>query len=170
MDLDAVNRLDQPAFVAALGAVFEHSPWVAELAWRARPYASVAALHGAMVNAVRAASFAQQVALLRAHPELAGSEAVAGAMTADSSGEQGRLGFTSLSHAEFESMGELNRRYRKKFGFPCIIALKLHANRGTVTAEFTRRLANDADAEVRNALEQIGHITRARLDKLVNGG
>ena len=103
MDLDAVNRLDQPAFVAALGAVFEHSPWVAELAWRARPYMSVAALHGAMVNAVRAASFAQQVALLRAHPELAGSEAAAGAMTADSSGEQGRLGFTSLSHAEFES-------------------------------------------------------------------
>ena len=170
MDLDTINRLDQRAFVAAFGAVFEHSPWVAESAWRERPYASVAALHGAMVNAVRAAPSAQQLALLRAHPELAGSEAVAGALTVDSTGEQGRLGFTALSHAEFESMGELNRRYREKFGFPCIIALKLHTNRGTVTADFTRRLANDVDTEMKNALEQIGHITRARLDKLVNGG
>ena len=170
MDLGTVNRLDQAAFAAALGAVFERSPWVAERAWKQRPFANAQSLHEAMLGCVCEATREEQLALIRAHPELAGREAVAGVLTPDSSGEQGRLGFTSLSHAEFERMGDLNRRYREKFGFPCIIALKLHADRDTVIAEFEGRLANDADTEVRNALEQIGHIAQGRLDKLVNGG
>lgn len=170
MELSAVNRMDVASFIDALGGVFEHSPWVAERAWHARPYASVAALHDAMINVVASAVPAQQLALLRAHPELAGREAVAGEMTADSTGEQGRLGFTALTRAEFEQMGELNRCYREKFGFPCIIALKLHTKRDTVIAEFARRLENDTDTEMKDALAQIGHITRGRLDKLVTAG
>lgn len=157
---------DKQAFVARFGAVFEHSPWVAERAWERRPFPSLDALHAAMMQAVSQAQEQEQLALVRAHPELAGREAKAGALTADSSGEQGRLGFTSLAKDEFVKMREINRRYREKFGFPCIVALRLHATRASVVAEMERRLGNNAESELDNALEQIGHITRGRLDRL----
>jgi 2-oxo-4-hydroxy-4-carboxy-5-ureidoimidazoline decarboxylase len=144
--------------------VFEHSPWVAERAWRERPFASADELHRAMMRAVEAASRAEKLALVRAHPEIAGGES----LTADSSSEQGRLGFNKLSREELERMRSLNRRYREKFAFPCIVALRLHAERGSVMAEMERRLANDGETELRNALEQIGHITRGRLERILN--
>jgi OHCU decarboxylase len=168
--LATLNAADRPAFRAALGAVFEHSPWVAERAWERRPFASLDALHGAMLEAVRRAGREEQLALVRAHPELAGREVSAGTLTVDSSSEQGRLGLTALSGPEFEKMAELNRRYREKFGFPCIVALRLHPDRASVMAEMERRTALDRDAELANALEQIGHIARGRLEKLVQGG
>jgi OHCU decarboxylase len=158
---------DRQAFVARFGGVFEHSPWVAERAWPKRPFASADALHSEMMRAVEAATRDERLALLRAHPELAGREAKAGTLTADSSGEQGRLGFTSLSRDEFLRMQDLNRRYREKFGFPCIVALRLHATRWSVMAEMERRLGNNAETELAAALEQIGHITRGRLAKLI---
>jgi len=142
--------------------VFEHSPWVAERAWRKQPFASVDALHGEMMAVVRAASRQEQVALIRAHPELAGGMN----LTADSSSEQGRLGFRNLSQAEFEKMADLNRRYREKFGFPCIVALRLHDSRASVMTEMERRLKNEQETEIESALAQIGHITRGRLEKL----
>jgi OHCU decarboxylase len=142
--------------------VFEHSPWVAERAWRKQPFASVGALHGEMMAVVRGASREEQLALIRAHPELAGGMN----LTADSSSEQGRLGFKTLSKNEFEKMATLNRRYREKFGFPCIVALRLHASRESVMQEMERRSRNEMEAEIENALEQIGHITRGRLEKL----
>jgi len=160
------NGLDRDAFVARFGGVFEHSPWVAERAWLRRPFVSLDALHAAMIAAVREAPREEQLALVRAHPELAGREATEGALTADSSSEQGRLGFTRLSRDEFETMARLNRAYREKFGFPCIVALRLHASRGSVMQEMERRIGNDADTELANALEQIGHITRGRLERL----
>jgi chitin deacetylase len=161
---------DKQAFLARFGAVFEHSPWVAERAWESRPFASADALHQEMMRAVSKASAAERLALVRAHPELAGREAKQGALTADSSSEQGRLGFTVLSAEEFRRIGEINRRYREKFGFPCIVALRLHANRAAVMAEMERRLGNNAETELANALEQIGHITRGRLAKLCGEG
>jgi OHCU decarboxylase len=142
--------------------VFEHSPWVAERAWRKHPFPSVEALHGEMMAVVRAASREEQLALVRAHPELAGGMD----LTADSSSEQGRLGFTRLSREEFLKMQDLNRGYRQKFGFPCIVALRLHAARDSVMEEMQQRMRNDQETEIRNALEQIGHITRGRLEKL----
>jgi len=160
------NGLDRDAFVARFGGVFEHSPWVAERAWLRRPFVSLDALHAAMMAAVREAPREEQLALVRAHPELAGREATQGALTADSSSEQGRLGFTRLSRDEFERMARLNRAYREKFGFPCIVALRLHASRGSVMQEMERRIGNDADTELKNALEQIGHIARGRLERL----
>lgn len=165
--LAEVNALDQARFTSLLGAVFEHSPWVAEAAWRARPFSTVDALHAAMVGAVREAGRERQLALIRAHPELSGREAAQGSLTADSTSEQGRLGLLSLTKAEFDRMGELNRRYREKFGFPCIVALRLHATRESVMQEMAHRAANDAGAELDNALGQIAHITRGRLDRLV---
>ena len=170
MTLAELNRLTRPQFEAALGAIFEHSPWVASDAYAARPFSSIESLHAAMTHAVLQASPERQLALIRAHPELAGAEAKEGTLTAHSSGEQARLGLTALSKTEFARITELNRRYREKFGFPCIIALRLHATRESVLAEMERRLANDRDTEMRNALAQIGHIARGRLAKLLGEG
>jgi chitin deacetylase len=161
---------DRQAFVARFGGVFEHSPWVAERSWEGRPFASLRSLHEEMMRVVSKASAAERLALVRSHPELAGREAKEGELTADSSGEQGRLGFTSLGREEFLRVQEINRRYREKFGFPCIVALRLHATRASVLAEMERRLGNNAAGELAAALEQIGHITRGRLTQLLGEG
>lgn len=118
-----------------------------------------------MVSAVDAASREQKLSLIRAHPELAGGEA----LTVASTSEQARLGFNRLSKNELEQMNDLNRRYRDKFGFPCIVALKLHRDRHSVMAEMARRSNNPQEDEIRNALEQIGHIARGRLEKMLHG-
>lgn len=164
--MEHLNRLDLPAWLQRFGAVFEHSPWVAEGAWRKRPFVSVEALHVAMMGEVLAAPRERRLALVRAHPELACGEA----LTVESTSEQGRLGFNRLSKEELAAMDGLNRRYREKFGFPCIVALRLHANRASVMREMERRLGNNAQTELANALEQIGHITRGRLDQLLGAG
>jgi len=161
--LEEVNSLGKREFVARLGGVFEHSPWIAERAWHKRPFRSLEDLHRAMLDAV--ASKEEKLNLVRAHPELACGEA----LTVDSKSEQGRLGFNALSRKELEEMNRLNRSYREKFGFPCIVALRLHADRASVMAEMKRRLANDAPTELSNALGQIGHIARGRLEKILNG-
>lgn len=153
--------------LADIKGVFEHSPWVAERAWVRGPFSSVEALHRTMLQVVREATTAEQLALVRAHPELAGTEAKEGTLSSESSGEQGRLGFTRLSRDEVLQMAEINRRYREKFGFPCIVALRLHVMRESVVAEMERRLENEAAAELKTALEQIGHIARGRLGRIL---
>lgn len=165
--MDRINRMDRLAFLDTFGAVYEHSPWVAERALARRPFANRAALVAAMQTVVAEAPRETQLALIRAHPELAGREAAAGRLTAHSSGEQARLGLDALSRTEFRRMTELNRRYRDRHGFPCIIALARHATRESVFAEFERRLGNATEAEIALALDQIGHIARGRLEKLV---
>ena len=167
MTLQDLNHLQRATFVSALGGIFEHSPWVAERAYEQRPFASTEELGSKMVAAMLAAPLEARLALIRAHPELAGSEAAAGTLTADSTSEQARLGFNALSRDEFGRMARINQNYREKFGFPCIVALKLHASRDTVMAEMESRLANGREAEIAAALAQIAHITRARLLKLV---
>jgi 2-oxo-4-hydroxy-4-carboxy-5-ureidoimidazoline decarboxylase len=161
--LEEVNALGKDEFVARLGPVFEHSPWIAERAWHKRPFRSIDELHRAMLAAI--ASKDEKLQLARAHPELAGGQA----LTLASTSEQARLGFNALSREELDEMNRLNRSYRDKFGFPCIVALRLHAERHSVMAEIKRRLSNDAGTELANALEQIGHITRGRLERIVNG-
>jgi 2-oxo-4-hydroxy-4-carboxy-5-ureidoimidazoline decarboxylase len=167
MTLQDLNHFQSATFVSALGGIFEHSPWVAEQAYEQRPFASTEELHSKMLAAVHAAPLEARLALIRAHPELAGSEAAAGTLTADSTSEQARLGFNALSRGEFGRMARINRGYREKFGFPCIVALKRHGTRDTVMAEMESRLANDREAEIAAALEQIAHIAYARLAKLV---
>lgn len=122
-----------------------------------------------MMAEVRQATPAEKLALVRAHPELAGREAVDGTLTEHSSGEQERLGFTRLTREEVEGMKRLNEAYREKFGFPCIVALALHDSRQGVMAEMRQRFGNPASTEMDKALEQIGHITRRRLAKLFGG-
>ena len=167
--LEEANALGEREFVERFGAVFEHSPWVAERAWKKRPFRSVGALHEAMMEAVLQAKESEQLALVRAHPELAGAEAKEGTLTSDSSSEQGRLGFLQLAREEFQQMARLNKRYRERHGFPCVVALRLHATRSSVLAEMERRVANDSTTEMKNALEQIGHITRGRLARMLDG-
>ena len=167
--LEEANALGEREFVERFGAVFEHSPWVAKRAWQKKPFRSLDSLHAAMMQSVAEARKDEQLALVRAHPELAGREAKQDALTADSSSEQGRLGFLQLTREEFEAMARLNQRYRERHGFPCIVALRLHATRDSVLAEISRRIEGDSEAELKAALEQIGHITRGRLERIVDG-
>ena len=166
MNLAQVNALSLEQFTVRFGGVFENSPWVAREAWKRRPFDSLDVLFGSMSEAVRGAAEAQKLALIRAHPELAGREAARGALTTDSTSEQARLGFLSLDRSHLEQMKELNRTYRQRFGIPCIVALKLHASRASVMAEMQRRLGNTVQAEIAAALEQINHIARGRLEKI----
>jgi OHCU decarboxylase len=157
---------NRDAFMATVGGVVEHSPWVADCAFVYKPFSSADALHAALMKCIRDASLGEQVALFKAHPELAGREAVAGTMTADSTGEQGRLGLTALSAAELAELTALNRRYREKFGFPFIAALRLHPNRQSMIASFKERIENPRETEIANAIGQIAEIVRGRLEKL----
>ena len=166
--LEEANALGEREFVERFGAVFEHSPWVARRAWQKKPFRSLDSLHAAMMQAVAEAKKDEQLALVRAHPELAGKEAKHDALTVDSSSEQGRLGFLQLTREEFEAMARLNQRYRERHGFPCVVALRLHASRATVVTEMERRALNDSNTELKTALEQIGHITRGRLERIVD--
>ena len=166
--LEALNRMDRVEFARVLGAVFENSPWVAERAWRSRPFAGVAALHAAMTGVVSRAPRAEQIAFLRAHPDLAGQAARAGTMTADSVAEQATAGLDRLSDEEYERFARLNREYRETFGFPFIIAVRRHDKAG-ILAAFERRLAHGLDEEVDAALAQVFDITRMRLERLVTG-
>jgi 2-oxo-4-hydroxy-4-carboxy-5-ureidoimidazoline decarboxylase len=164
--LDEINASDRAAFVAALGGVFEHSPWVAEAAYDAGPFASVDALHGAMVAAMRAAPRGRQLALVRAHPELAGRAMVGNELTADSTKEQSGAGLLSCSPDEYARLVELNARYNARFGFPFILAVKGY-DRAGVLREFERRAGREPDAELAEALAQIERIARYRLEALV---
>jgi len=168
MTLDEINRLDRAGFVAALGGVFEHSPWVAESAFSARPFVSIDALHGAMVAAMQGANDTQKLSLLRAHPELAGKAAIRGELTADSTREQVGAGLAACSASEFAQLTEMNARYNAKFGFPFILAVKGYERAGII-AEFARRVDNDHATEFAETLQQIAKITRFRLDALLAG-
>jgi len=166
--LAEINAMPAADFMASLGEVFEHAPWVAERAAADRPYRTVAALHEALMQAVRAAPAATQLAFVRGHPELGGKLARAGAMTEASKSEQGGLGLDRLNDEEFARFERLNRAYRERFGFPFIICVRRHT-RASILAEFERRLKNDPPAELATALAEIGHITRLRLDAKVRG-
>ena len=163
LDLSSVNDMERDVFVAALGSTFEHSPWVAEGAWTARPFASVDALHAAMIDVVARAPRETQVAFLCAHPELAGKEAEAGTMTRESVGEQASAGLDALSREEVTELRSLNARYRERHGFPFIVAVRRYS-KAEIFAQLRRRIGFDSAAELQEALRQIASITRLRVE------
>ncbi|MBY0612821.1 MAG: 2-oxo-4-hydroxy-4-carboxy-5-ureidoimidazoline decarboxylase [Beijerinckiaceae bacterium] len=165
-ELDRLNVASREAFVARLGELYEHSPWIAERAWEQRPFRHLRHLHDCMQSVVEAASQDEKIALFRAHPELAGKEALDGTLTAASSGEQGRLGIDRLSGADLDWLSRMNRAYRDRHGFPCIVALRRHASRQTVFSEIQARTEQGTEAEIAAAIEQIGIITRGRLAEM----
>ena len=165
-DIASINAMDREAFVQKFGGIFENSPWVAEKAWEKKPFASVDEMHAAMVAVARYAPASAQLTLLQSHPDLAGKEAQAGTMTASSVAEQASAGLNALSHTEMTQISDLNAAYKKKFGFPFIIAVRMHTKEG-ILFEFNRRLQNDTQTEFANDLQNVYVITRLRLNKLL---
>ena len=165
-DMNAINSMDRAAFVQKFGGIFEKSPWVAEKAWEKKPFGSVDAMHAAMVEVVKYAPLPNQLALLQSHPDLAGKEAQAGAMTASSVSEQASAGLNALSKPEMTQISDYNAAYKKKFGFPFIIAVRMHTKEG-IFFDFKRRLLNDTQTEYANDLQNVYAITRLRLEKLL---
>jgi 2-oxo-4-hydroxy-4-carboxy-5-ureidoimidazoline decarboxylase len=163
-DLNACGKDD---FVAALANVFEYSPWIAEQAASARPFAGVNQLFDAMKAAVDRAPSEQQLALIKAHPDLADKTQRAAGLTAESDAEQNSAGLDRLSDAEYEAFERVNNAYRTKFGFPYIVCVRRHT-RDSILRDFARRLPNIATTETRKSIEEICRIAALRLDQLVD--
>ena len=163
-DTGAFNGLSQAEFVARLGGIYEHSPWVAERAFGSKPFASLDALHGAMQHAMLGASPDEQLALIRAHPELLG-RLEAAQLTESSRAEQAGAGLDRCTTEQKARMQALNQAYRVKFGFPFVVAVK-GLDWGGIIEHIERRLNNTAEAELGNALAEIGRIARFRLEAL----
>ncbi|CAJ0680053.1 2-oxo-4-hydroxy-4-carboxy-5-ureidoimidazoline decarboxylase [Ralstonia mannitolilytica] len=166
--LSQLNGMDAAQFVQVLGGIYEHSPWVAEQAASQRPFASADALANAMRHAVDNAGEGPQLALVRAHPELAGKAAVRGELTAESTREQSGAGLNQCTPEEFARLQDLNARYNEKFGFPFILAVRGYDRHGIIEA-FAKRVENDRDTELRTSLEQIHRIAGFRLHDLISG-
>ena len=163
MTIAELNSCDRDLFVATLGGIFEHSPWVAERAWASRPFASRDHLHRVMVDAVRAASREEQHALLCAHPEL-GSRA---RMSDASVGEQAGAGLDRLTPEDYRHLTSATSAYRDRFGFPFLLAVKGLTKHDVLTA-VAERSSRSPDAEWQEALEQVGRIARFRLRDVVD--
>jgi OHCU decarboxylase len=162
-DLEAMDAAD---FVAALGQAVEHSPWVAQHAWRRRPFRSTAGLELAFEAAIRTAPRDRRLELLRAHPELAGREAAAGELTDSSTREQRAARLDRLAPDELAALRELNTRYRERFGFPFIACVREHSV-ASLLAWGRARLERDPEDEAATALAEVGKIVAVRLRELV---
>jgi OHCU decarboxylase len=162
LTLDQINALDRDAFVARLGFLFEGSPWIAAATWPARPFGSADALHRALCATMEAAPAERKIALIRAHPDLAGKAAIAGELTPESTSEQSSAGLDRLTPEQFARFSRLNAAYRDRFGFPFVICARENT-RDSILASFEARLHNDREREVAAALGEISKIARLRL-------
>jgi beta-ureidopropionase / N-carbamoyl-L-amino-acid hydrolase len=164
--LEQLNALPPGEFAAALDGVFEHSPWVAQRTAAARPFASRLQLLDSMRAAVAAATPAEQLALIRAHPQLGVRARVASPLTTASAGEQRRAGLASCTEAQAARLEQINARYLERFGFPFILAVRGH-DPESIIAHFERRLESELESERAKALNQIGAIAGYRLADMV---
>jgi 2-oxo-4-hydroxy-4-carboxy-5-ureidoimidazoline decarboxylase len=164
--LDTLDRKDASDFVVMLGDIFEHSPWVAERAAAKRPFRNARALLDAMTAAVHDATRDEQMALLRAHPDLAGKAARAGALTKDSTAEQGSAGLDQLSEREYDAFQRLNTDYRKMHEIPFILCVRRHT-KDSILKQFERRIDNAPDQEFETALKEVFRIAALRLDQKI---
>jgi 2-oxo-4-hydroxy-4-carboxy-5-ureidoimidazoline decarboxylase len=165
MTIGELNALDRAEFVAALGWVFEDSPWVAERAWSARPFAGVEALHAAMIGQLAQAKCEEQLALLRAHPDLGSRARISRA----SACEQAGAGLDHLTPHEFEHLHQLNSAYRKKFGFPFLFAVR-GTTKHDILLALEKRLEASPENEYEEALRQVHRIARFRLLETIREG
>jgi 2-oxo-4-hydroxy-4-carboxy-5-ureidoimidazoline decarboxylase len=164
--LAELNTCSKDGFVAALANIFEYSPWIAEHAASARPFAGVRQLFAAMKAAVDRAPPELRLALIRAHPDLANKTQRAAGLTAESNAEQNSVGLDRLSDAEYEAFERVNNAYRSKFGFPYIVCVR-RQTKDSILRDFERRLPNDAATEMQTSVEEICRIAALRLDQLV---
>jgi len=157
-------RLEVATLRNILHGIVECSPWVIDKAVLAPPYESEEGLWQAIIEPIRQAPYSAQIALLDAHPELAGAQAMAGTMTQDSTTEQARLGLLQLTPDEFQRLQGINRRYRERFGFPFIVALRLFQDLPSLLDAGEQRLKNDPVTELQVALGQVYEVIRGRLN------
>lgn len=166
--LAELNACSAADFVRRIGGIFEHSPWIAEAVSAQRPFVGTEEMLGAMVEMVEASGPAQKLALIQAHPDLAGRLAQQGLLTAESSREQDAAGLTRADTGTLARISSLNTAYRERFGFPFIICARLNGVEAIVAAMETR-LLHDREAEISTALGEISKIARLRLADLVEG-
>jgi OHCU decarboxylase len=166
LHIEDVNALDERAFVELFGPVFEGSPWIAEEASAARPFDSQKALHNALCDSMYSAPTERKLALILAHPDLAGKAAVAGEITSESASEQATAGLDRLSPEEYEAFTGMNAAYREKFEMPMIVCVREH-DKESILREASVRLKNSREQEIETALAEISKIARYRLQDLV---
>ena len=168
LTIEQLNAATPAELAALLDGTYEHSPWIAERAAALRPFTSLAGLKHALVTVVRDAGTEPQLALIRAHPELAGKAMVSKTLTAESTNEQGKAGLTDCTPEEFARLQQLNADYNAKFGFPFILAVRgprgLGLGRHEIIATFARRLGNPVDFEREECLRNIHRIAEIRLN------
>jgi 2-oxo-4-hydroxy-4-carboxy-5-ureidoimidazoline decarboxylase len=163
----ALNAADRATFVAAIGFAFEDSPWIAEAAWERRPFDGVDALHSALADVVARAPAERQVALITAHPDLAGRIARTGRLTPASRDEQASAGLDRLGPEEIARFDEANAAYRARFGFPFVVAVR-GRDQAAILEALEQRSRNERDAEIVLALAEIAQIARLRLQDVVS--
>ena len=168
LSIDDLNRMAVSEFAANFDDVAEHSPWVAERATGARPFADREAVVDAFAAALRGAGRDERLAMLRAHPDLGGRAAIAGDLSEDSRREQAGAGLDRLTPGEFERFTRLNAAYRERFGIPFIFAVK-GATKELILAAFEERLANGPEDELKNAIDNVCRIMRFRIEDRVAG-
>lgn len=166
MTVAQLNSGDRASFTAALGHLFEHSPWVAEKTWARRPFRGAAHLRAELCGTMRGAGVARQLALIRAHPDLAGRLARAGKLTAESKREQASAGLSGMNAEELAGFQQLNESYRTRFGFPFVICARLNDRSAILTAIQTR-LTNTPEQEYATALGEIEKIAWLRLQDVL---
>lgn len=168
LTLEKLNAASEAEAAQLLDGLYEHSPWIAQQALKQRPFRSLSHLKQAMADIVRNAGADKQLALIRAHPELAGKAMVAKALTAESTNEQGKAGLADCTPEEFARIQQLNADYNARFGFPFILAVRgprgagLH--RRQIIETFARRLDNPKEFEQAEALRNIHRIAELRLN------
>lgn len=167
--LSAINFMNRDAFVETLAFAFERSPWVMDRAYDLWPFPDVELLCRAAAAVLESASPEERLALIRAHPELAGKAAIAGDLTAESAAEQAGAGLDRLTSAEYARFQALNAAYSERFDFPFIICVRLNDKR-SILAAMERRLNNDRETEIAEAIGQIAMIGRLRLEDAVEVG
>ncbi len=169
MTLGEANDLEQEEFVAKFGSLYEHSPWVAEEAYKEQPFEDISEMHGAFERTLQDASRERQLALIKAHPDLAGKAAMVGDLTPESGQEQASAGLDRLSPEEYEFFTRLNEAYKEKFGIPMIFAVRDHT-KDSILANAESRLENSREEEIDRALKEINRIARHRLEEIVEEG
>jgi len=160
--LDEINAMARDEFVRVIGPAFEHSPWIAEKTWDARPFERIEILHRKLCRTMREATEAQQLALICAHPDLVGKAV----LTSESTGEQTAAGLMDLNAEEVTLFQQYNVKYKERFGFPFIICARLNKKESMLEA-FPRRLKNEAKTELSTALAEIEKIASLRLHDFI---
>ena len=165
------SNMDRDEFAEQFGGVFEHSEWIAQRAFDTElgpAHDNASGVHNALARQFRMAEHDERLGVLTAHPDLAGKLAEAKRLTKESESEQASAGLDALTDEERKEFTELNEKYKEKFGFPFIIAVK-GLNKPQILEAFRKRIGNDADTEFETACKQVERIARLRLDAMFDG-